>query len=326
MKATAIAPANIAFIKYWGRKDKILRLPLNTSISMNLSGAYTTTTVEFYSELKADDIHLVDGQFSEGENKRINKHLDRIRDRAKMQLFANVVTQNSFPKGTGIASSASGFAALTVAGCVAAGLTLSEKELSILARIGSGSACRSIPNGFVEWTEGESHTTSYAYSLFPAGWWNLRDILLVVSDQEKKVSSSAGMEQVNTSPLLPQRLTLLPVRIERVNKAIQEKNFAVLGKIIEEDCLEMHQVMQTQKSPLNYLNKTTTGIMTAVRSWRRDGLEVYFTIDAGPNVHLICEGKNEQLVTHKVKQIPGVVQVIINKPSEGTHLVESHLF
>ena len=152
MKATAVAPSNIAFIKYWGKKDGGLRLPENGSISMNLSNLLTTTTVEFSSALKDDDFELEGIRYANDSEKslRVIKHLDRIRKLGGIDSYAKVVSSNNFPSGTGLSSSASGLAALTVAAAAAASLALSEKELSILARKGSGSACRSIPDGFVE--------------------------------------------------------------------------------------------------------------------------------------------------------------------------------
>src|SRR3989344_2439626 len=175
MKSTAIAPSNIAFTKYWGRKDEKLRLPMNGSISMCLSNLLTTTTVEFSEKLKADDI-IINGERREKEALKVSKHLDRIRKLAGISTYAKVVSQNSFPTATGLSSSASGFAALTVAGAKAAGLNLSEKELSILARQGSGSACRSIPDGFVEWIDGDTSETSYAISLYPPEHWHIVDV------------------------------------------------------------------------------------------------------------------------------------------------------
>src|SRR3989344_1854780 len=150
MKATAVAPSNIAFIKYWGRKDEVLRLPENGSISLNLSNLLTMTTVEFSEKYNEDSV-IYNGKQEELVGNRAIKHVERIRQKAKIKLKVKVVTQSNFPPGVGLSSSASGFAALTLAGTKAAGLTLSEKELSILARQGSGSACRSIPDGFVEW-------------------------------------------------------------------------------------------------------------------------------------------------------------------------------
>ncbi len=159
-KATAIAHANIAFIKYWGVRDAALRLPTNNSLSMNLDAAYTTTTVEFAAGYR-QDVVVLDGVGATGQERaRVVEHLDRVRALAGIATPARVVSVNSFPTAAGIASSASGFAALTVAACAAAGLNLSEKELSVLARLGSGSACRSVPGGFVEWRAGESSEDS----------------------------------------------------------------------------------------------------------------------------------------------------------------------
>jgi len=245
MKATAIAPANIAFIKYWGRKDAKLRLPYNPSVSMNLSACTTTTTVEFLPEFKQDSV-------SEGfDTKRILAHIDMLRARADVMLRVKISTKNSFPASAGIASSASGFAALTVAGAAALGLKCTEQELTGLARLGSGSACRSIPDGFVKW-DGE-----YAYSLYPPEYWDIWDILVIVNTHTKKISSSEGHARVTTSPWFKQRLATVPERILRFEEALKTKNFQLFGNIIEEDCLDMHHVMQTQNPPLLYWSDTT---------------------------------------------------------------------
>ncbi|MBI5614582.1 diphosphomevalonate decarboxylase [Candidatus Gottesmanbacteria bacterium] len=330
MKATAIAPANIAFIKYWGKKDDVLRLPLNSSISMNLSGATTTTTVEFSKNFKADEVTIIDGNFSEKEELRVIKGLDLIRKSANSSWKAKVATKNTFPKGAGSAASASGFAALTVAGfsaASAADVSLSEKDLTIIARQGSGSACRSIPDGFVIWEKGDSSENSYAHSLFPASHWDLRDILVIVDSSMKKVSTTDGMKGVETSPFLRERLRSIPKRLEEAKKALIEKNMKLLGKVMEEDCLDMHHVMQTQIPPLFYWNDTTKKVMESVVSWREeDGISVYFTIDAGPNVHLICEAIDENRVLEKVKKLQGIESFIINHPSSGAHLINTHLF
>ena len=141
MKATAQAPSNIAFTKYWGRKDEILRLPENGSVSMSLSNLLTTTTVEFSPTFKRDQV-IIDGKEVKEEEEKVIKHLDRIRQMAKIEYKAKVVSKNNFPSSTGLSSSSSGFAALTLAAVSAAGLKLSERELSILARQASGAACR----------------------------------------------------------------------------------------------------------------------------------------------------------------------------------------
>jgi diphosphomevalonate decarboxylase len=302
MKATAIAPANIAFIKYWGKADDARRLPLNPSISMNLSACITTTTVEFSPDFEKDTV-------SEGfDEKRILTHIDRIRRIAKINMCSKITTKNSFPASAGIASSASGFAALTVAAAAALGLKLGELELSVLARLGSGSACRSIPDGFVKWED------SYAYSLYPPSYWDLRDILLIIENNVKDVSSSAGHEGAYTSPFFTKRLQEVPKRISRLEAALAKKDFQKLGEVIEEDCLDVHHVMQTQSPPLFYWNEKTRQVIRAIK---KSGLPVYFTIDAGPNVHLICEAKDEKQV---IDIFGNTYQIIVNKPSRGARL------
>ena len=300
MKATAIAPANIALIKYWGRKDAKLRLPANPSISMNLSACITTTTVEFSSDFENDVV-------TEGfDNRRILDHIDRIRNMAGKKESVHIVTNNSFPTSAGIASSASGFAALTVAAATALNLQLSEKELSAFARLGSGSASRSIPDGFVKW-EGE-----YAHSLYPPDWWDLRDIIVILATKAKKISSSVGHDRAGSSPFFLKRLEALPERIARLETALKTKNFPMLGQVIEEDCLDMHHVMQTQNPPLYYWNEETKEVIKTIR-----GLPACFTIDAGSNVHVICEAKNEENVIRKLRKY----QLIVNKPALGAHII-----
>ncbi len=326
MKATAWAPSNIAFIKYWGKADETLRVPLNDSFSMNLSGAYTLTTVDFSNAYVRDEVMLQDGVFSAAEVSRVIRGLDRIRARAGIVDKARVVTKNTFPKGAGSAASASGFAALTVAGFAAAGVELSQKEQTIVARLGSGSACRSIPDGFVVWEKGADSASSYAHSIYPPEYWDLRDILVIVDSGMKKVSTSEGMETVATSPHLPARLSAIPTRMASMLDAFRVKDFERFGSILEEDCLDMHRVMQTQVPPLMYWNEITQRVMDAVSVWRTHGLSVYFTIDAGPNVHLICEGKNEKSVLREIQALEGIERTIVNTPAEGAHLVSSHLF
>jgi len=326
MKATVIAPANIAFIKYWGKADSVLRLPLNSSLSMNLSNAYTTTTVEFSSVLKKDSVRLIGGMFFPDEINRIIVALDRIRSYSGIRLFARVVTKNSFPKGIGAAASASGFAALTIAGFAASGKKLTEKELTIFARMGSGSACRSIPDGFVVWEKGNSSDTSYAYSLYSHTYWDLYDILVIVDTGMKKVSTSEGQKGVKTSPFWQERVQKIPDKIKKMKTALREKNYPMLGAMIEDDCLSMHRVMQTQTPPIFYWNNATKKLMEMVRCWRNEGIPVYFTIDAGPNVHLICEKSTVELLKKKLREIEEVKNIIVNTSAPGAHLVDKHLF
>jgi diphosphomevalonate decarboxylase len=189
-KATAEAKSNIAFIKYWGNRDAALRIPLNNSISMNLDHATTTTTVAFAPALNGDEIVIGGASANTAQRARVSAHLDRVRALAQIETRARVASQNNFPMGAGIASSASAFAALSLSATRAAGLELPERALSILARQGSGSASRSIPGGFVEWLAGSESANSYAIQLAPPEFWDLRDVIAIVSTTEKEVGST----------------------------------------------------------------------------------------------------------------------------------------
>ena len=326
MKSTAIAPSNIAFIKYWGRKDEELRLPKNGSISMNLSELLTTTTVEFDSKLKEEEI-VINGTKEPEETKgKIVKHLDRIRSLAKIHEKAKVVSRNSFPRGTGLSSSASGFAALTVAAAAAAGLKLSEKELSILARQGSGSACRSIPDGFVEWLDGDTSETSYAYSIFPPDYWDIADVVVILTEEQKDVSTTEGQRLATSSPFHSVRQEKIKAKIAKCKAYIKAKNFNKFGELLEAEALELHAIMLTSYPSLIYWYPATINVMKSVKKWRKDGLEIYFTVNTGQNIHLICQQRDTDEVIRLVQQIREVKDVIMNKPAKGARIVSEHLF
>lgn len=320
MKATAKAPSNIAFVKYWGRKDEVLRLPENGSISMCLSNLQTTTTVEFDKKFEQDEI-IINRVKEELENNRAVKHLDRVRQLAKIDLRAKVDTTNNFPTGTGLSSSASGFAALTVAAAAAAGLKLSEKEISILARQGSGSACRSIPDGFVEWLDGDSSESSYGISVFPPDYFDIADVVVVVSTDKKFLATSEGQKTARTSLFFEKRLSLIGDKINRVKKAIEDKNFSEFGKLVEREALEFHSILFTSNPPLFYWTPETVKVMKFVQKMRQEGLEAYFTINTGQDVHVICRKEDAEKLADKLSELPEVKNTIINFPAPGARLV-----
>ena len=319
MKKTAKAPSNIAFIKYWGRKNEELRLPENGSISMNLSGLTTTTTVEFGDFEK--DVVKFNGIIEDPKNNRAIKHIDRIRKLANLNKKVKIETNNNFPTGTGLSSSASGFAALTLAASAAAGLKLSEKELSILARLGSGSACRSIPDGFTQWLDGDRSETSYAVSIFPPSYFEIADVVAVVSLDKKFLSTSEGQKSARTSPFFETRLANINDKINRIKKAIEEKDFSQFGQLIEEEALEFHSILFTSRPPLFYWTPETVKVMKFVKSLRKDGLECYFTINTGQDVHVICQKNDSEKVSKKLSELPEVQKTIINFPSPGARIV-----
>lgn len=324
-KATAVANPNIAFIKYWGKADAALNLPANPSLSMNLAALTTVTTVEFRSGL-ATDTAIIDGQPATDQAlARVVDHLDRVRALAKTQDRAWVVSRSDFPIGTGLASSASAFAALSLAATQAAGLELADGDLSRLARLGSGSACRSVPAGFTIW-RGEDDQTSYARQVAPPEHWDLHDVVAVVTRQHKKVGSYKGHDLAPTSPLHQARLAAVPELLAMVQRAIQNRDLAAMGAALEQDALAMHGVMLTSQPSLLYWEPETVAVLQAVRRWRGDGLPVYFTLDAGPNVHCICAAADAAEVKMRLGNLAVVRDVLVSGPGSGVRRVAYHLF
>jgi diphosphomevalonate decarboxylase len=309
--ATAIAHPNIALIKYWGDIDSTLHIPANGSISMNLAELSTHTAVTFDTSL-TQDIFILNSEPAIGKVLgRVSIFLDHVRQQAGIFTFAMVNSQNNFPTGVGMASSASGFAALSLAASHAAGLELDEKALSQLARIGSGSACRSIPGGFVEWQAGDNDANSYAHTIATPGYWDVADCIALVNREEKPIGSNTGHSLAATSALQAARLADAPRRLSLCRKAILERDFEVLADIIELDSNLMHAVMITSTPPLLYWQPASVEIMHAVQKWRKEGIPVCYTVDAGPNVHVLCLGGQVEKVTERLRQLPGVIQVLI---------------
>jgi len=310
LSATALARPNIAFIKYWGNRDSALRLPVNGSISMNLDGLYTRTSVSFQPSLALDEL-VINGHQVMGKGlERVSGILDIVRQAAGITLRAEVLSENNFPTGAGIASSAAAFAALALAATKAAGLEWPESAISRLARLGSGSASRSIPSGFVEWKMGTGDEDSFAVSIAPPEHWALADCVAIVSAGHKATGSTEGHALAPTSPLQAARVADAPRRLDICRRAILERDFAAFASIIELDSDMMHAVMMTSQPALFYWKPATLAVMEAARSWRADGLPVAYTIDAGPNVHVICPQSEMTRVAALLCQIPGVTNVL----------------
>lgn len=332
MKASAVANANVALVKYWGKRDPKLMLPQNSSISVTLDGLYSHTTVEF-GEFESDQLIINGKEFGPGQEEYddyVGKFLAVVRELAGTQLKAKIVSQNNFPTGAGLASSAAGFAALALACSKALGLPTDPKSLSILARRGSGSATRSVLGGFVEWKKGEKAdgSDSYAEQIADENHWpEFRILAVITSRKEKKVKSRAGMAQtVKTCPFYPKWLETVEEDLRLVRDGILEKNFTLVGSTAEYNCLKMHATMITTKPPIIYWNPATLEVIHAVQGWREEGLESYFTIDAGPQVKVLCLEKDVRELEKRLKELKGVDDVIISKPGGPAKIVEDHLF
>ncbi len=324
-KATAIAHSNLALVKYMGRKDNVLRLPANGSVSMNLSGCRTTTTVEFSGQYSADLLLINDQPESGVGLQKISAHLDRLRSLAKTSARAKVQSQNTFPRSTGLSSSASGFAALTLAAAGALGLDLTEAELSVLARQGSGSACRSIPGGFVEWLDADTSAGSYGVTRYAPEYWDLCDVVAVCTYEPKKIASSDTHTTVTSSPLFQDWVQCKPERITRTLQAIAARDLGQLGPIVELESEGLHALYEsvgiTQRTALA---KT---VCAAVRHWRdTQRIDAYYSLNTGQNVHVLCLPQDVAALRAQLLGVSGVQQVIENHPAPGARLTDTHLF
>ncbi|GAB4574063.1 MAG: diphosphomevalonate decarboxylase [Anaerolineae bacterium] len=310
MQATAVASPNIALIKYWGNRNHDLRLPASPSLSFNLAELTTRTTVLWDPTLSADEIILNGEQVHGPAHDRVSHHLNHVRRLAGFSGYARVESVNNFPTGTGIASSASAFAALSLAATAALGLALSERKLSALARLGSGSAARSIPGGFVVWYAADTHEDSFAESIAPPEHWALVDLVAVVSKEHKRTGSTSGHALADTSPLQPARIATAEERFERCKQAVLARDFPALAAVVELDNLIMHSVMMTSTPPLLYWEPETLRLIKLVQRLReKDGLSVCHTIDAGPNVHCICTAEDAPAVEAALRTQPGILEI-----------------
>lgn len=325
MKATAVANSNIALVKYWGKRDDKLILPYNSSISVSLDGLFAKTTVEFDDNLK-NDVFVLNGEEQSGEElERVVDTLNLIRQMAKIKKYARVDSTNNFPTAAGLASSAAGGAALAMAASKAAGLNLSEKELSIIARRNSGSACRSIEGGFVEWVKGSAPdgSDSYGVQIAPENHWpEFRTIVTVLTSKAKKIKSRAGMKQsVTTCPYYSAWTKEADKDTETMKKAIIQKDFKTLGEVAELNALKMHAVMMTTNPPIIYWLPETVHVIHLVQELRDNGIQCYFTMDAGPQVKILCLEKDVESIVSRLNQLEGVQEAIVCKLGGGAKLV-----
>lgn len=320
-RATARAPVNIALVKYWGKRDDRLNLPTNNSISMTLDNAYTTTTVTFDSEMIQDTFLLNDVPRSGVEAANVSRVLDLVRSIAKIFWRATVVSHNTWPTAAGLASSASGFAALVAAATRALNLNLNLAELSSLARLGSGSACRSVHGGFVEWEKGEASDghDSYAFPLPVKYNWPLR-LVTPLSRRfgPKGVSSREGMQRVvHSSPLYASWLTTIVDDLDKTRRALLDGNLKSLGTVIEGNALKMHATAMTALPPIIYWQPLTVALMGVVFRLREEGIPAFMTLDAGPHLMVLTELSYVNRICEQLGQVPGVDQVVVSAPGPG---------
>ncbi len=319
---TARGSPNIAFIKYWGKRDEKLILPYNSSLSMTMSGdvLHTTTSVMFSEKLK-EDVFYLDGQQQNLADAEIRERfgiINQLRNFANADLKVMVVSKNTFPTASGLASSASGIATLVYTVNEALGTKLNQKELSIIARQGSGSACRSIFGGIVVWRKGHltDGSDSYAEQVFDENYWpEIIDDIVVVSQKRKKVSSRSGMKQtVETNPLYRLRPESAENRIEKMIEAYRNKDIHTVAALAMADSNEMHALMLSTVPSIRYLSKESFDVMDRIEELNlSEGRNIAgYTFDAGPNPQIITEKKHQEKVLATLKDLEdnGEIQYI----------------
>ncbi len=320
---------NIALIKYWGRRDDALNLPNNSSVSMTLDSGLSTRTSVLFSDSLGSDVVYVDGNRytqESAQNEKLGNIFETIRymrGLAAVRSGAIVVSENSFPSGAGLASSASGGAALVCAADAALGLGLSKTELSLIARRISGSACRSLFGGIALWKRGSKAdgSDSFAEQLFDEKYWSeLVDVIAMSSEASKKVSSSEGHSRtVRTSGLYKLRPALAEASVGKVIGAIRNRDFNALAELIMRDSNNMHATMLDSWPPIIYMSDVSTAIISSVHAMNKDHGEniAAYTFDAGPNAHVITLSKHEAEVRDMLLGTKGVIKVVSSKAGTG---------
>ncbi|HEY3444933.1 MAG TPA: diphosphomevalonate decarboxylase [Myxococcales bacterium] len=329
MKATAVAHPNIALVKYWGKRDEALVLPHQPSLSMTLDGLSATTTVEFCD--RADDAGEIDGRALSGkELARVVHTLDLVRARSGVKLRARMVSKTDFPNAAGLASSAAGGAALAAAASWAAGLDTSPRDLSILARRNSGSACRSVEGGFCEWQRGQAEdgSDSYAVQVAPESHWpQLRMVVVVTSSKAKEVSSRDGMRHtVETSPFYAPWVEMVTGDLAEARAALLARDLDRLGAVAECNAWRMHATGMGAVPPVVYIRSATLAVVEELPALRASGTPAWFTLDAGPNPVVLCLDRDAPKIVERLSAIPGVLRAVIAGPGRGVRPSEKHLF
>lgn len=299
----ATAHPNIALVKYWGKQSLGGNLPAVPSLSITLDSLLATTVIEE----AAEDEFVLNGVTLSGAtaDAKLTRFLAYVRERHDVPPL-NITSDNNFPTAAGLASSAAGFAALVTAVNQLCGLQLNNSQLSGLARAGSASAARSIYGGFV----GLTGPDFVAQEVATKNHWNLCVVVAITNTGEKAVSSTEGMTRsATTSPYYASWTETSAEDYARALSAIEKKNFTELAEVSEHSCLKMHAVMQTTQPPLMYWNSASLACIHKIQELRAQGIDVFFTIDAGPQIKAVCTPDSVATVEKILAQTPGVLRV-----------------
>ena len=307
---TAISHPNIALVKYWGKQNKVFNHPASPSLSITLDSLITKTKVSTSTETRL----LLNGKGN--EDLKMAKFLDLFREKFELPPVS-VETDNNFPTSAGLASSASGFAALVTALNEHFQLGLSFSTLSEWARRGSASAARSIFGGFVT-LQGPNWR---AEQLVEEPHWDLGICIIVVNEGRKKISSTTGMKTSEaTSPFYSEWIKSADLDFEIAKKAIIERDFVTLSEVSEQNCLKMHSVMHTSQPAISYWAPGTVSAMELVREIRNTGTPAFFTMDAGPQVKVIYPKQCRTTIQKSLEELKNV-RLIWASIGPGAHLI-----
>lgn len=277
------AYVNFALIKYWGKKDEALKLPNQASLSFTVDKLYTDTLVTFNESLK-EDIVIINGIVNDPKmSQRVIKHMDYIRSLYNIKTYAKIESINNVPTKAGLASSASSFAALTKAAINALGINISDNELSRIARIGSGSASRSIYGDFVIWNTGDDATS--VASKLNLKWDDFRIIVCLVSKDTKKVGSGSAMKKSVTLPSYENWVIESKLDLDNMLIALNNKDIDSVGVIAEKNANHMHDLIE--ETGVTYRTKDSFDVIKRIKKLRDNNIKAYYTMDAGPNVKII---------------------------------------
>jgi diphosphomevalonate decarboxylase len=319
--ARSVACSNIALVKYWGKADKAQNLPAVPSLSLTLDALTTTTTVDFDPALRMDTMVLNGADAPSEAVARATKLLDRVRVAARLTARARIVTANDFPTASGLASSASGFAALAAAASIAAGLPANPAAFSDLARRSSASAARSIFGGFATLAAGGPGTDFLAAEpLLDRGAWDVCIVVAVTTEHAKDIGSTDAMQRTAaTSPYYAAWLDAAPKLFAQARRAVQERDLEALGDATEKSTMAMHASAIAASPSVLYWQPPTLLVLAAVQKLRKGGIACFATMDAGPHVKVLAARADAARIQHALDEVPGVVRTLVALPGPGTH-------
>ncbi len=320
---TVRAHSNIALIKYWGKRSGKLKTPQNDSISLTLDQLYTDTTVSYEPHLKQDTLKLNGEVAPEPMRQRIQGFMDFLRRELHIAHHAAIDSVNHFPTGAGLASSASAFAALTLAATLAADQSLPTEHLSRLARQGSGSASRSLYGGFARWHAGRETDGSDSLARPIVSSWKPIMVVLVLTAAHKKIGSGDGMQRtVDTSPLYGGWLDSIGQNLAEMEQGIAAQDFEKVGTLMEHNALKMHATALAAQPAVLYWEPATVALIHHVWALRQEGLPCYLTMDAGPNVKVLLPPDTPDAVIQRVVNHPEVLDSFVCRPGPAAHRID----